>query len=487
MAIPAITDFIRYINTKLTGANWNSNLQKIVDWFTDGNTDMSIKSLATTGDITATGDISAVDISASGKFYGDGSSISGLNEWRKNFIINGGCAIKNNADYTLIINTYGESVDQFQGMATGTAVSAGTLTQTTAANCGSTGYGIKFNGCTITGSGIIYLRHRIYSKSAVNFKNSLGSVSMQVYHNVGSSIPYTIYINKASALNDFTSIVAISDSGGMNVNTATPFQLKYENISFGDCTNGIEILIKLECGEITLKNFEFTELQLELGANITEFEFKPVEEDGAYNIIDKDGVLKQVVNTAQIVASAIGTTQIADNSITISKIAYGNFYLKNFVTISSGVNYYEFTGLNGNTDVEYKIVANIINTSTGAARYGIQYNSDTGTNYAFRGGIDNASNPFKGIATTSSISIDNIFSTDPNINIFFEHNFYAKTGYPRKGFLKHSMNTSWINLNTSWSNTTDNLTSIKIIDLLSSHGIGTGSRIDLYAKHSVST
>ena len=69
MAIPSINDFITYINTKLTGTNWNSNLQKIVDWFTDGNTDMSIKSLVTTGDITATGDISAVDISASGNLY----------------------------------------------------------------------------------------------------------------------------------------------------------------------------------------------------------------------------------------------------------------------------------------------------------------------------------------------------------------------------------------------------------------------------------
>jgi microcystin-dependent protein len=53
MAIPSINSSIKYINSKLTGANWNSNLQTIVNWFTDGTADVSFSSIRgnITGDV----------------------------------------------------------------------------------------------------------------------------------------------------------------------------------------------------------------------------------------------------------------------------------------------------------------------------------------------------------------------------------------------------------------------------------------------------
>lgn len=288
MAIPAISNLIRYINRKLTGSNWNTNLQKIVNWFSDGTTDFNINSLTTANDITVGGDVTVTGDVTADEFIGDGQKITGLDTYRKNFIINGNTTIKNNADYTLVKDVYGESVDRFEGMATGTLVSAGTLTQTTSANAGRGGYGILFDNVTLTGTGELYLRHRIYSKSAINFKDVIGSFNMQVYHNVGSSVGYTITINKATVLNDFSSVTEISNSGSLGVLSGLATQLKFETISMGDCTNGIEILIKVECSAITLKDFQFTELQLELGDKVTNFEYKLVEEDVAHNDIDDD-------------------------------------------------------------------------------------------------------------------------------------------------------------------------------------------------------
>jgi hypothetical protein len=294
MAIPKITDLKRYINRKLTGFDWNNNLQKIVNWFTDGTADISVNSLTTTDNVTIGGNLATTGSVTAASFIGDGSGLENLNQWRKNFIINGGCLIKNNADYTLVKDVYGISVDRFDGMATGTAVSAGILTQTTSAHCGTTGYGVIFSGVTTTGAGIVYLRHMLYNKNAVNFKNKVGSFSCQIYHNVGVSVPYTIYVNKATALNDFTSVSAISNSGGIGVNSGTATQLKFENVSFGDCSNGLEVLVKIECGAITLKNFEFTELQLEFGVTTTEFEYKNFNANVAENSQSLNGAFNRL-------------------------------------------------------------------------------------------------------------------------------------------------------------------------------------------------
>jgi hypothetical protein len=43
----------------------------------------------------------------------------------------------------------------------------------------------------------------------------------------------------------------------------------------GDCSNGIEILIGAVAGAITTKNFEFTDIQFELGSVATPYEHRP--------------------------------------------------------------------------------------------------------------------------------------------------------------------------------------------------------------------
>lgn len=168
-------------------------------------------------------------------------------------------------------DTYGP--DRHEGMATGTAVTAGTFGVTAAANIGVAEKAFKFVGVTLTGTGILYHRYRMEAADSVKFKDQTISISMQVYHNVGSAIDYTIFVRKANAADNFGAVTAISDSGAQSIETATASDLNYLAVAMGDCSNGIEIEIKIEAGAITTKNFELTEFDFKLGLVKTAFEY----------------------------------------------------------------------------------------------------------------------------------------------------------------------------------------------------------------------
>jgi len=55
MALPTINDFIQYIGTLLTGNNWNTNFQKIVDILTNGTYDLKVNQVTATTYIGAPG------------------------------------------------------------------------------------------------------------------------------------------------------------------------------------------------------------------------------------------------------------------------------------------------------------------------------------------------------------------------------------------------------------------------------------------------
>jgi hypothetical protein len=195
-----------------------------------------------------------------------------LLKFKQNFLDNGGMQVYQRASaYTLAKDVYGFSVDRWAGMATGTAVSAGTLTQETASTLNNSGFAVKFSGATLTGTGILYLRQRIASQDAKKLKNQSVAIQFKVKHDVGSAINYTIFARKADADNDFTTATNISNSGAISVATATDTIIKYENVALGDCSNGLEIEVRVECGAITTKNFEVSNAKLEIGSICTDF------------------------------------------------------------------------------------------------------------------------------------------------------------------------------------------------------------------------
>ena len=120
------------------------------------------------------------------KYYGtDPAGVLGFNDLPssgsgvgQNFIINpNGIINQRNSAYTLAKNVYNWDIneltgpDRFEGMATGTLVTAGTYNNIATANCGVSGYAFKFIAITLTGAGEIHFRYRMEAKDAIKFKN----------------------------------------------------------------------------------------------------------------------------------------------------------------------------------------------------------------------------------------------------------------------------------------------------------------------------
>jgi hypothetical protein len=189
-------------------------------------------------------------------------------------IINGGMEISQElvtGTVALVNNTAKYACDLFSIKPSGTAVSAGTQAQIANSTIGTSGYALKLAGVTITGSGTIQQRYRMEAADAVKYKNKQASFGMLELQDTGGSLNYTIQINKATVADNFASVTQIAISGNLAVPSATGTLIKLENVSMGDCSNGIEICVTIPCGAITTKNFETTEWRMNVGAVVLPF------------------------------------------------------------------------------------------------------------------------------------------------------------------------------------------------------------------------
>jgi hypothetical protein len=183
--------------------------------------------------------------------------------------------IKNAAASTYVFG----ACDRFTGAWSGSACTAGSLNQDTTAAVGRTGYAHHFSGVTLTGTGILYHRHRIESLIAKNYKNQSCSLSVKVLHDVGSAVNFTAYLRKPTTTADtFSAVTEIANSGQVSIASGASGWLTFQNVSMGDCSKGIEIEIKAEVGAITAKNLRLTEYQFEIGSIATAFEFESYSE-----------------------------------------------------------------------------------------------------------------------------------------------------------------------------------------------------------------
>lgn len=93
MALPKITDLVMYVNKALTGNDWNTNWQKIVNWLTSGETDVKVKSIEVSNDggivnngsLTQSGNLTvdgtmavSSNLTVGGTIEGDGSKLYNL-------------------------------------------------------------------------------------------------------------------------------------------------------------------------------------------------------------------------------------------------------------------------------------------------------------------------------------------------------------------------------------------------------------------------
>lgn len=221
--------------------------------------------------INAAGADSNIDLIIKGK--GTGLVLADTpNSIYRQALFNPGCEVYQlAAAVTLTNGKLKGGSDGFYAKGEGTAVSAGTIVQTSSANCGRSGYADKLSGVTLTGSGKIHGYRFIESLNAKLYKNQAASFGVIVYHDVGSAIDFVVKINKANSADNFSAVTNIASASAQSVPNTTATLIKFENVSLGDCSNGIEIEVEGNCGAITTKNFEFAEWQFNLGSVLLPF------------------------------------------------------------------------------------------------------------------------------------------------------------------------------------------------------------------------
>ena len=201
---------------------------------------------------------------------------SGSAAGRRNSLINGGCIVAQRNDATISGSYLFGATDRWAGKAAGSP-SAGTLTRASSAPIGRTGYALMIDGLTTGSSGSASIRYRMESADARAFRNQTAVFNCLVHHDVGSDIAYSVTISKADAVDDFSSVTAISTQS-FTVADQTEHRLIHST-SLGDVTNGLEIVVTAECGAITTKDFYFTEMQLEGGSTPTTFDYRSIAEE----------------------------------------------------------------------------------------------------------------------------------------------------------------------------------------------------------------
>jgi hypothetical protein len=201
---------------------------------------------------------------------------------RKNFVTNGigsvaqrdtvgGTDVLKNAAAGVAVRG---SCDMFSAYWSGTACTAGSLYQYSSAAVGRTGYAHRFANVTLTGTGVLYHRTRIESKDAKALKNQSASFQVKVLHDIGVSVNFRLYVYKADSENNFTTVTLIAASGFVGVGDSIATPILFENVSMGDCSNGIEVLVQILTGAIAGKNIYLTEYQAEVGSVSTDFEYE---------------------------------------------------------------------------------------------------------------------------------------------------------------------------------------------------------------------
>jgi hypothetical protein len=177
-------------------------------------------------------------------------------------VINGGCEVNQRATATLSTALQYGSVDRFKVAVTAGTVSAGTITQTTSSTAGRTGYALHVSGASLATTPTLSVDTYIEAKNAVLLKNTTSSVALQVYHDVGSTITYTISIDKATASDNFAAVTNIATSVAQSVPTGIATTISLLGVSMADCSNGIRIRVSCSPGTTTTKNFHYTEFRI---------------------------------------------------------------------------------------------------------------------------------------------------------------------------------------------------------------------------------
>lgn len=177
-----------------------------------------------------------------------------------------------------------------------------------------------------------------------------------------------------------------------------------------------------------------------------------------------------------------------DGSYTSKKIQVSNFkgewQLVERKTFTEAATSYTFSGLNGDLDLRYKIVAKLINPTGGGVHLRAVFSNDNVANYLNYISDWSSVDSHPNLISESGGFI--IIYASANLTGFGFTEIDAKTGSNRYGFNRQTRNasTSAMQARTEsscmWTDTSTNITSITTFIQQATNGIGIGSYIELW-------
>lgn len=246
--IPKISDLVLYVNKAIKGVEWNSNWQKVINWFTSGETDLNVNkvttnsvetSTATTNGLNVNGNADiAGNVTVGGVISGDGSGLTGIRSTSTiaytPFTVN-----KGYVDTTELSATYGQEIlmekkagynnlIEFKVPITATTSDGVTFTLEQLDDCDVADYG--------DGTYIVCIKK---NQQRVEFKEGANGVYRQRLAPTDNSIP-----NNSLWLNTSTENIQCYEKLNNNWNT------KYDGVPIGE--------VVVASGEITsLKTYHY--------------------------------------------------------------------------------------------------------------------------------------------------------------------------------------------------------------------------------------
>jgi hypothetical protein len=215
------------------------------------------------------------------------------------------------------------------------------------------------------------------------------------------------------------------------------------------------------------------------------------------------------LDSTNIDTNGVATTNIADNAVTPAKVDDSTtdiYTIKNLtVTVDavlpatwkriaiaspSGVDTYTFSGLLGDTDIEYKIFLHGIRSGTGNFAHKMQFNGDTANNYRFGYITVNSAGDVSGYSSAGADDNMAFSSTQAGIEyVSAEITVFALTGMDKRilfasgcGDKDGTALGSYLTGHGKW-NSTAQITSITIFGAPATGNVFVaGSSIELWAR-----
>lgn len=156
--------------------------------------------------------------------------------------------------------------------------------------------------------------------------------------------------------------------------------------------------------------------------------------------------------------------------------------------VTSATTSVNVTGLDGNTDHTYRIIARIVNGFAGASDFFIRPNSDSNTaNFGYSYILNDSGAVYAPASQTPSAGLNFATSASLNQTSLTEGTLSAKTGLTRQFVNVIMAKSSGSGMNfagvygTVWNNTTSNISSLQFFSN-QTNGIGAGSHIEIWAR-----